>query len=274
MKHAKRTLAILLVTLLSLGMFAVGASAFAAPPITTFSESGPGQDAWEALWAEIWNAEDERLMILEVTALYYRDVSTQPSAYRAGRNRAGYEEAVEALRRAREDVWNEVAAVVNPWNDAALAANVANSNARTQINRLIAAEVAYFEGIASVARDFFIADAAAFPTQMVRLGLMNLAIDDANLTEAEMDAINNAINESGVPNIDDDIDLNAMFDNGEWTRALNYVTNFNDMLEEILIEFGVLEAPPPPSPSPMWYENLPAVLQFILRWLAFGWLWM
>ena len=66
---------------------------------------------------------------------------------------------------------------------------------------------------------------------------------------------------------------------GQWEQAATYLNRQTNEIVAALESLGATVHPWPEivretPASPAWHETLPAALQFILRWIFFGWLWM
>ena len=74
-----------------------------------------------------------------------------------------------------------------------------------------------------------------------------------------------------------DFDYRELLEQRDFAALVALMRPFNDAMESFLIENGLMEPPivRPPTPAPLpLHETLPAFVQWILRWIFFGWIWM
>ena len=91
------------------------------------------------------------------------------------------------------------------------------------------------------------------------------AVETGDISEADAMAIDDVMVE-----YIDYVALFAMISAENWAAATALLEGWIAQLEALMIEHGLLE---PPTPPP-WHETLPAFVQWIFRWIFFGWIWM
>ena len=261
----KKLLAILLSMLMLAGVFGVGASA--APT--------NAQEEFAALYGRVV----DEILGENPWLFYFQDVDflaellAIPSATREGVNWQALLRDYDPYRL-MEEFMNELyeeGLFAFENNEATLAAAIADSRAEAAIRRLYTGFIDIYRAFAFAVEDALVPEAAAFLNAVSRVHNRGDLFD--GLDQGAVDAL--------AAQVVGNADLDAMFAAGQWAELAAIYTALAEGLEALVVAAGgTVPAfpgifPPRALPSsPPWHETLPAFVQWIFRWIFFGWLWM
>ena len=283
----KKLLAIVLAVVMAMGVFAVGASALpfqpfavAAAPLSVdpnlsgninalmnnlsqeLRERGPYARLFQfdnfLNPRDFWgNSSAWRPMSASASAAIIAELEAELSAIYNEQN-ALLEAGLHALTPEQQQV------AYNNGSIEALFRNVLNLDLRAAQRR------------AAVAQVLFLPEVIRIAYINVRINFLGDWVDNSPLVNNQ--AFMDALEELGE-GWDLSVILGMAYD-GQWSELNAFFDAlYNDFMALIRAHGGNPPAWPGipgvtfPAP-PAWHENLPAAVQFILRWIFFGWLWM
>ena len=265
MKHTKRILATLLTVLLTLGVFAVGASA--APTIANL---------FDAMNAELNAANQPAREALEANPAFRArtEFGGMATAYRAGSTAATLATAVAAIEADRATslaAFNAGRAEFIAMTEAQWNAAVANGSV-----------AAFIQATIVEWNNFVAAEAAAIANnlrpQAVTVAARLVEIEDLEAVIAAGTAQQQLAVSAALAAVNA-IDVNGMAAAGQWTELVAELNDAIAGLRTAMVSANLLPTqppppPPPPPPNRPWWARLPRFLQWIFRWVFFGWIWM
>ena len=224
----KKLLAVLLAVVMAMGVFAVGASAAAAPASVTVSD--------------LANQARERRFAAEYFSISFEAARRRDlSAAEIAAKRAALEVALEAANSLDGD------------------------------ERLLARyelQITFYESLL-VPESLVAVDAYAF---YAFVGSASNFDRESICWDVYIEAMRQ------YPCVYFDVVL-PLLEAGQWEQAAAHMNSWTASVVAVLEDLGATVFPWPeivretPAPPP-WHENLPAFVQFILRWIFFGWIWM
>ena len=292
----KKLLAILLAALMLAGVFAVGASASPFQPFAAQEQASPFPFAVAANNLENDLSEVTVRVTLEIFEAnlnahlayegLYRVFDEFPAAFingRAGMN-AFYAAAISAITPLEP----QLEAATRAWrnftdsSDAAVAAGIADGTAERLYRAYLQAEFAIKRAVSTAMEAHVLPQALAFVREYARWRLITQFVPDGTDWDAFRNALDRLIFDLLNVNNSNAVEAAylAMFAAGDWAGLYAFYAAFAAGTAALIEEFGgtvyawLLPAPPPEPSEPPWHETLPAFVQFIFRWLLFGWIWM
>ena len=271
----KKILSVLLATLMLLGVFAVGASAFELPtleqakqsPYNPFAEAEltAQAEAADPLPPDITDIMEEstkealiRLMTEAIMASVLADI---PAAYKDGKNPLELNArmlVVNATVASSQQMKDLNAFLGNPE---AIKAAHANGTLKADLAKLYNAVIdLQASEMNKLINEFFTKDAIDYLNAYSELAKLLFTVELADLTTEQKAAIAAEMKalEEKYKNVD--IDIKA----GDFKAATKLIKSFTKDLRKILVKYGLVKDD----------SVVVKVWNFILRWIFFGWLWM
>jgi len=270
----KKTLSVLLATLMLLGVFAVGASAFELPtvekakqsrfnplPAANLSAQAAGAELSPEIEAILDQVSLEAFLRFYVKIMMADTLSGIPAAYKAGKTETDLANILDAIDTAIEG--SKQVKDLNAFlaDTEAIKAAYANGTLKDELTRLYNAVFGlYFSELQKALREVFTADAMDFFEASSELADLTFIVMQADLTPEQRTSLEATIRALDMKYGDMDVNL----ENGNFKEAAKLLKSYTKDLKKIMAEFGLIEAP----------SIFARIWDFILRYIFFGWLWM
>ena len=285
----KKLLAIVLAVVIAVGVFAVGASAV---PFTAREQPAqfvitPASGDWDwydvpdlreailALQNRLFDAfEYEEPILLaywgalrDILEVARRDLSGAEYAAK----RAEYRAAQRALE-AQMDALNARTAVLFA-DEATLRAALADGRVEAYMLEYLALHTQSYELTIAFWESLIVPAAMVAVYAMAQLNFASMTRYFPQDNESEFHNAEDALFEEFIE------DIMTALEDGEWEAAAAVILAYKAAYIALVEEFsGTVRAwpglPGGNQPVPPWHETLPAFVQWILRWIFFGWIWM
>jgi len=275
----KKVLSVLLATLLLLGVFAVGASAFERPTIEQAKQSrfNPFPAANLSAQADDDKLPEEILTIMEevvmdaLIRLFTSEVmmadmlAEMPAAYKLGKTAEDLEKAIGAVDAKLNASQQKKDLDAFLADTEAIKAAYTKGTLKNDLAKLYNAVIDFqIAEMKKVLKEFFTADAMNFLAAYGAFFALILKIDQADLTTAQAAALEAKMNALDKKYSNFDKDLNTYLKAGNFKQATKLLKNVTKDLKKIMADFGLVKDAS--VGAKIW--------NFILKWIFFGWIWM
>jgi len=278
----KKTLSVILATLMLLGMFAVSTSAFSRPdfPLTEINETATaellafpapvsaqdeGGDTFsadlKAFQTEAIDLANQKLFASQAGVIL-TELQFIPTAYKDGKTLPDFAAAATALDISNSPESKAIDAFLA--NETERRADHANGSLKNKLISLyIIAVDQRIAVLENLAKEFFTADALAYAAANSAYYQLNVTLSNANLTQKEYNEISKIMNLIVSPFVVSRISTELQ--NGNFKEAAKLVNDIVSEMEKVFADYGIGAA------RPSFWQKL---WNFILKWIFFGWIWM